>query len=169
MKEPNAEYVGVGRIGSTYGVHGWVKVQSFTESMTSILDYMPWYVEQGNHWQQIEVTDSRLHGKGIIVKLASYDSPEHSRLLAGKTIAVLRSQLPKLQEGDYYWDDLKGLTVINQNGETLGTVSYLLATGANDVLIVKGKKEHAIPYLLNDVIKSIDLDNKIIRVNWEII
>lgn len=169
MKNANAEYVIVGKIGSTYGVHGWVKVLSFTETKTNILDYAPWYLENNNTWQTVEVTDSREHGKGIIVKLADYDNPEDSRLLAGKTIAVLRSQLPKLEEGDYYWDDLKGLTVIDQHGETLGEVIYLLATGANDVLVVKGKKEHAIPYLLNDVITRIDLVNKTIYVNWDVI
>jgi 16S rRNA processing protein RimM len=169
MKETDADYVNVGKVGSTYGIHGWVKIQSFTESITHILDYTPWYLEQGNDWQRIEVTDSRLHGKGIIVKFAGYDDPERSRLLAGKAIAVPRSSLPTLPKGDYYWNDLKGLTVINQHGEILGKVIYLLATGANDVLVVQGKKEHAIPYLLKDVIVNIDLVNKTILVNWDVI
>jgi 16S rRNA processing protein RimM len=169
MKNTEADYVSVGKIGSTYGVQGWVKILSFTESITNILDYTPWYLEDGKSWQRIDVTDSRIHGKGIIVKFAGYDSPEHSRSLAGKTIAVARAELPRLEEGSYYWNDLKGLTVIDQHGETLGEVIYLLATGANDVLVVKGKKEHAIPYILDDVITRIDMDKKIIYVNWEVI
>lgn len=169
LKEAQTDYVNVGKVGSTYGVQGWVKIQSFTESMMDILNYTPWYLEQGSLWQRIEVTDSRRHSKGIVVKFAGYDSPESSRLLAGKIIAVPRSQLPALPQGDYYWNDLKDMTVINQQGETLGKVIYLLATGANDVLVVKGKKEHAIPYLLDDVILNIDLINKVIHVNWDII
>jgi 16S rRNA processing protein RimM len=169
MKNTDTEYVSVGKVGSTYGVQGWVKVLSFTESVTNILEYTPWYLENGNSWQRVEVTASRIHGKGIVVKFADYNSPEHSRSLAGKTIAVPRSQLPKLEVGAYYWNDLKGLTVINQDGETLGEVIYLLETGANDVLVVKGKKEHAIPYLLNSVVTNIDLVNKVIHVNWDVI
>ena len=110
---------------------------------------------------------SREHGKGIVVKFANYDTPEQSRLLTGKNIAITRSQLPPLKKGEYYWSDLKGLTVINQKGVELGKVTYIIATGSNDVLVVKGDKEIAIPYLLDEVIKSIDLELGQILVDWE--
>jgi 16S rRNA processing protein RimM len=169
MKNTDVEYVSVGKVGSTYGVLGWVKVISFTEPSTNILQYKCWYLESRNGWTRIDITDSRKHGKNIIVKLANYDNPEQSRLLAGKTIAVLRSELPVLASGHYYWHDLEGLTVINHNGESLGEVIQVMETGANDVLIVKGKKEHAVPYLLNDVIVRVDLENKVIHVKWDVI
>jgi 16S rRNA processing protein RimM len=169
MENTHTEYISVGKIGSTYGVQGWIKVLSFTEPLTNIFDYSPWYLESANGWQPMQVTGHREHGRSIIVKLADYDTPERSRLLAGKIIAVPRSKLPTLDTGTYYWHDLEGLTVINQHGEILGKVVYLLATGSNDVLVVKGKKEHAIPYLLNDVIIGIDLASKVIRVNWDVI
>jgi len=169
MENTNTEYISVGKIGSTYGVQGWIKVLSFTEPLTNILGYSPWYLEHANGWQPIQVTDHREHGKSIIVKLAHYDTPERSRLLAGKIIATPRSQLPALDTGNYYWHDLEGLTVINQQGKVLGKVVYLIATGSNDVLVVKDKKEHAIPYLLNNVIIGVDLTNKVIHVNWDII
>ena len=164
-----SDYIVVGQIGSTYGIHGWLKVLSFTDTVTQLLTYTPWYIEEGNHWKPIDVTGSRAHGKGIVVKLSGFDTPEHSKRLAGKKIAVTRSQLPTLKKNEYYWNDLKGLTVINQRGEELGKVIYLLATGANDVLVVKGEKEHAIPYLLNDTIVKVDLEKQILYVNWEII
>ncbi|MBV8802819.1 MAG: ribosome maturation factor RimM [Gammaproteobacteria bacterium] len=169
MEDTNTEYVSVGKIGSTYGIQGWIKILSFTEPLTNILDYSPWYLESVEGWQPAQVTGRRLHDKSIIVKLANYDSPERSRLLAGKIIAIPRSKLPVLNPGNYYWRDLEGLTVINQLGENLGKVMYVLATGSNDVLVVKGKKEHAIPYLLNDVIISVDLENKVMHVNWDMI
>ena len=61
------------------------------------------------------------------------------------------------------------MTVIDQHGVSLGQVIYLIATGSNDVLVVKGEKEHAIPFLLEDVVTLVDLAKKEIHVNWEVI
>ncbi len=162
-----ADFIVVGKVGSTYGVQGWLKVLSYTEWTNNILQYSPWYIESKDDWQAIAVTECREHGKGVVVKFAGYDTPEQSRTLTGKNIAITRSQLPTLTKGEYYWSDLKGLTVLNQAGVNLGKVIYIMATGSNDVLVVKGDKEHAIPYLPDEVIKNIDLEKGIIYVDWE--
>lgn len=163
------DYVVVGKIGSTYGIQGWLKIYSYTEWTNDILKYTPWYLEDGNNWKPITLVNGREHGKGIVVKFVGYDTPEQARLLTGKSIAIMRSQLPTLKKGEYYWDDLKGLKVINQDGIFLGEVIYIIETGSNDVLVVKGDKEHAIPYLPEDVIKNIDLENKVMYVDWDIL
>ena len=167
MNNNSLEHIVVGKIGTPYGIHGWLKILSFTEMVTNILAYTPWYLEDRTGWKPIEVVSSREHGKGIVVKFSGIDNPERARLLTGKSIAITRAQLPPLKKDEYYWNDLKGLTVIDQHGETLGTVNYLIATGSNDVLVVKGTKEQAIPFLLNDTVTNIDLDKRIIYVNWE--
>jgi len=165
----DTKFVVIGRIGSTYGVQGWLKIQSFTEWADNILEYTPWYIEENDEWKALTITDGRIHGKGIIVKLAGWDTPEKSRLLSGKKIAIARSQLPALEKDEYYWSDLEGLTVINQDGEILGKVSYLISTGSNDVLVIKGETEFAIPYLPEDVIKRVDLEKQEIHVHWELL
>lgn len=167
MTEEN--YLVIGKIGSTYGVKGWIKVLSFTEEVENIIKYQPWLIEDKGGWKEITIEDCQAHGKGIIVKFAGYDVPEKSKILSGKKIAILKSQLPVLEKNEYYWQDLKGLTVINQRGENLGEVSYLIATGTHDVLVVKGNKEHAVPYIVGEVIQDIDLKNRVIHVNWEVI
>lgn len=169
MKNANTAYVTVGRVGSPYGVRGWLKVQPYTESDTSLLEYSPWYIAKQDSWEILAIEDKKTHGNGIIIKLTGIESPEEARLLTGKLIAVLRSQLPHLKKDEYYWSDLEGLTVINKHGDILGTVIYLMETGANDVLVVKGTKEHAIPYLPGSVILSVDLIKKEIHVDWELI
>lgn len=169
MQQSEEKHIIVGKIGSTYGVKGWVKVISFTEIALDILNFSPWYLESPTGWEKIKVEDGRPHGKAIVVKLPGYNAPEQARLLTGKKIAVTQSQLPALEKGEYYWSDLEGLSVINQHNEVLGKVIYLINTGANDVLVVKGDKEHAIPYLPGTVILKIDLEKKEIHVDWELI
>lgn len=168
MKKPET-YITIGKIGSSYGVKGWFKVHAYTEFGTSILDYKPWYLSSGNDntWQAIDYEDGRVHNDIVIAKLPGIDSPEAAKLLTGKLIAIRRSQLPTLHKDEYYWSDLQGLEVIDQHGKAIGTVSYLIATGSNDVLVVKGEKEQAIPYLPGSVVTKVDLEGGVIYVDWE--
>jgi len=162
-------YIIIGRLGKTYGVRGWLRVNSYTEDASGILDYTPWHLQEGKSYKLRAIADSKKLGNGLIVKFDGVDTPENAKLLTGSKVAILSSQLPALEEGEYYWKDLEGLTVIDQDGNNLGKILYIMETGSNDVLVVKGEKEHAIPYLPNDVVKNIDLKNKIMYVNWEII
>ena len=170
MSNADAEYIVVGKVGSTYGIRGWLKIFSFTEVITDILNYSPWYLENGNDWKLIEVKTGREHGKSLVAHLLGCDTPEQARTLTGKKIAIKRSQLPVLPKDEYYWSDLEGLTVIDQHGKELGKILYLLETGSNDVLVIKNQgKEYAIPYLPGKVITNIDLTHRVMHVDWELI
>lgn len=164
----NDDYIIVGKIGAPYGVRGWVKIQSFTEPLENILHYQPWFfADKQNNWQEVATESRQVHGLSLMAKFADVDSPEAARLLTGKTIAIPRDLLPKLNNDEYYWSDLQGLTVLDKEGKALGIVTSLMETGANDVLIVKGEKEFAVPYLPGKSILSIDLEKREIRVDWE--
>lgn len=168
MKSTETEYVIVGKLGATHGIQGWLKLYSFTEPAENILAYKPWYLEDATGWELIKPEANKKNINGLTIKFAGLNNPEEARLLTGKKIAVLRSQLPRLKQGDFYWSDLEGLTVMNVDGTVLGKVMFILETGSNDVLVVKGDKEHAIPYLPN-VVTSVDLANQVIHVDWELI
>ncbi|MBY0378575.1 MAG: ribosome maturation factor RimM, partial [Gammaproteobacteria bacterium] len=95
-----------GRFGSPFGVKGWIKLQSFTEPEDNLLDYKPWYWSNQGKWTLIERDDHTQHGKGWIVHLVGYDSPEAVRFLAGCDVAIDRADLPPLAEGEFYLNDL---------------------------------------------------------------
>ncbi|MDF2530149.1 MAG: rimM, partial [Gammaproteobacteria bacterium] len=80
-------------------------------------------------------------------------------------LAIARDELAELQSG-YYWTDLEGLKVVNTKGIEFGIVDYLLETGANDVLVVKGESERLIPYI-KQVVQKVDLVQGIIVVDWD--
>lgn len=156
----------VGRFGATYGVRGWLKVISFTQPIENILTYQPWFIEKNKSWELVTVSEGKPHGKNVVVKLANCNDPETARFYTNRDIAVDHSELPKLPAHEYYWSDLIGLRVTNQNNEDLGIVESLFATGANDVLVVKGDRERFIPYL-SYVIISVDLAQKKMVVDWD--
>ncbi len=168
------QQVTLGKVGAVYGIKGWLKIHSFTDDSEAILDYFPWSLKLGDKISAVEVTDWRRHNNGLIVKIAGFDDREQAQRLVGSEILVSRESLPELPEGEFYWRDLMGMNVVTTNGYDLGVVSDMMETGANDVLVVKanrndafGKKERLIPYLDEQVIKSVCLNTKKINVDWD--
>lgn len=168
----------LGKITGVFGVQGWVKVYSGTEPRSNILDYSPWYLHRDGQWQSLELEAGKVHGKGIIAHLAQCPDRDVAMGLVGAEIAIRREQLPPKAPGEYYWDDLIGLKVINQNAAVLGVVENMLETGANDVLVVRPAEaevesgqtvsECLIPYIQGEVITEIDLEQGLMRVNWDV-
>lgn len=172
MSEPAlpADWLVLGKVVGVYGVQGWIKIESWTRPREAIFNYGIWQVETGQGWQAFTVTTGRKQGPGLVAQLQQIPDREQARTLTGAAIAVARNQLPPTAEGEIYWADLEGCTVINRAGVELGTVSHLLETGANDVLVVRQSDdtgdEHLVPYIDN-VIDRVDLESKTIQVDWD--
>lgn len=139
---------------------------SFTEPFDKILQYQPWLIKRKGNWQSIGIEDSEIHGTKIVVKLQGCDDRDVAKLYTNADIGIQQDQLPALPSNEYYWKDLIGLRVINKENADLGKVVELLATGANDVLVVKNAKQRLIPYI-KQVIVKIDLQKKVIIVDWD--
>lgn len=161
------EWVVVGRFGRPQGLKGLVRVISFTEPANNIIDYMPWHVSIQGQWQPIKISAVESHTKFILVQVDGYQQREQLGLLTNCEIGIQSQQLPTLSNDEFYWHDLIGMQVINQEEKILGTVTDLLATGSNDVLVVTGEKRHLVPYLLDDFIVRIDTSTRTIYVNWD--
>jgi len=164
----------LGKVGAVYGIKGWLKIHSFTDDHEAILDYFPWSLKLGNKIQSVEITDWRKHNNGLVVKVAGIDDRDIAQKLVGSEIFVSEDALSDLPEGEFYWRDLIGMTVVTDKGYDLGQVSDIMETGANDVLVVKanlkdgfGKKERLIPYLMDQVILSVSAEDKQICVDWD--
>jgi 16S rRNA processing protein RimM len=157
----------MGRIIAPYGVKGWVRVVTFTEAPENLLAYSPWYLMLNGHWQEAEVQDGKLHGKGLVVRLAGCEDRDAAAGFSGKDIGVYRSQLPTPEADEYYWSDLVGLQVYTTQGILLGVVDHLIETGANDVLVIRGEREHLVPFVREQVVKSVDLEAGVMRVDWD--
>ena len=102
----------------------------------------------------------------MVVKIQEINDRELAREYANNPIAIERNALPKLDEEEYYWQDLIGCTVETTSGICLGQVKSLMETGSNDVLVVVGERERLIPYI-DSVVISIDVTKKSIVVDWD--
>ena len=169
---PAEDLIVLGKIYSVHGVRGEVKVYSFTDPLDNLLDYRHWTLRRDAEVRQAELVSGRVQAKSLVVKLKGLDDRDVARTFAGFDICVPRSLLPVLAAGDYYWHQLEGLKVVDQQGQLLGRVDHLLETGANDVLVVRpcpgslDDRERLLPYT-EQCVQSIDLAGGEMRVDWD--
>ena len=161
------ERVTVGRVSGVYGVRGWLKVRSDCDPGEQLLEYSPWQLDTAAGWSSHALEQGRIHGAGLVVKLAGIDDRDQARSLVGSDIFVARSLLPALAEDEFYWNDLIGLGVVTRDGERLGEVSGLMQTGTNDVLVVSGDRERLIPFIREQVVLAVDPRARCIEVDWD--
>ena len=176
MNEPEAKaMLVVGKITGCYGIKGWVKIHAYTDPQENFLGFGHWMLKRRGALEPIEFDDGRRQGRGLVAHIAGVDDRTVAESYRGLEIAVQADSLPRLEEGDYYWSQLQGLHVWCRAGDDkvlLGTVDYLIETGANDVLVVKAsedsidEQERLIPYLFGDVVTRIDLEEAVIEVDW---
>ena len=155
----------LGYISAVHGIKGWVKVHSWTRPMEAILDYQPWLL--GEDKKPVKIIDGRKQGKGLAALLPGFEDREQAATLVGLQIFVRRDQLPATAADEYYWSDLEGLDVHTTKGEVLGRVERLMETGANDVLVIRGEREHLVPFIQGQYVTRVDLEAGLIEVDWD--
>ena len=133
--------------------------------MEAILQYQPWLL--GEDRKPVKIIDGRKQGKGVAALLPGFEDREQAVSLVGLQIFVGRDQLPETDKDEYYWSDLEGLEVKTTNGELLGRVERLIETGANDVLVIRGNREHLVPFIQGQYVTRVDLEDGTIEVDWD--
>jgi len=168
LSETDHRRVLLGRIVGVYGVQGWVKLESWTEPRMQIFAYQPWILKIGDGERELKGCRGREQGKGLVAQLPDVTERDQAAALVGCDIWVPRAVLPRSKRGEYYWTDLEGLEVVTTTGASLGQVSHLFATGANDVLVARdGERERLIPFVLEHYVHDVDLESGRIVVDWD--
>lgn len=157
--------VQIGYISGVHGVRGWVRIHSLTEPREAVFEYQPWLLDES--LDEVRLQQGKKHGKHLIALLENTDYRDQAEALVNKSIAVYRDQFPELPDSEFYWTDLMDLEVQLENGTKLGTIERMLATGANDVMVVQGERERLIPFVHGSYVKNVDLDRGIVVVDWD--
>jgi 16S rRNA processing protein RimM len=119
----------------------------------------------GDGVEPAETVLEKVRGQGgrWIVKFKDCKSIEEAQVLVGRSLEIYSEDFQPLPEGEYYWFQIEGLQVFDEEGRYYGTVNEIIVTGSNDVYVVQdGNKELLLP-MIDSVVKSIDLkENKLI-------
>lgn len=147
----------VGAIAGSFGVHGEVRLKSFTAEPTAIADYSPLTTEDGK--DSYSVTLTRPIKNGFAARLGGVKTKEQADALKGVKLYAERSKLPDLPDDEYYHTDLIGLEVFDTGGTLLGRVKNVLNHGAADLLelSVSGQSDTVLLPFTLDAVPTVDL------------
>ncbi|MBT9524081.1 MAG: ribosome maturation factor RimM [Rhizobacter sp.] len=173
----------VGRVVDAWGVKGWIKVQPFASDPQALFSSKRWFVkppEEADIRQfgtkpaasfphLLKVTEAKEHGDGVVAQVQEVSDRTAAEALRGARLFVGRSSFPTADADEYYWVDLIGLSVVNRQGDALGTVIGLLDTGPHSVLRIQpadAKAEERLVPFVAAYVDDVNLAEKRITVDW---
>lgn len=164
--------VKVGELKKPYGIQGWLWLFSLIEDRESIFDMQPWVINTAKGQQTLTVKNWRSQGKGYVVQLEEVPNRDIAETMYGVAIYTQKDEMTELAEGEYFWSDLVGLTVISQQDNVvLGRIKELFETGAHAIMVVVptadsvDNEERLIPWH-KQTVGEIDLTQKTMMVDW---
>jgi 16S rRNA processing protein RimM len=180
----------LGHVSAAFGIKGWVKVHPYAQPASHpgqtqvgsadsvLLASTQWWL----HWAQrgtqqavkpTEVLKSQWHSGAVIAQLNGVDDRNQAEALRGAEVWVPRSAFPATADDEYYFVDLIGMTVWNQQDQLLGTVVEVFDNGAHEVLVLDtpaltpaGKPKQSMLPFVDAYVLEVDDDAKLIRVDW---
>jgi len=172
--------VEVGRIGEAWGVKGWFKVFAHSSEPGALLATREWFLLPATQGPRspfegtvrLSVQEAREHGGVLVARAEGIADRALAEQLRGARIHVARTAFPEPQDGEYYWVDLIGLTVVNREGVVLGTVRELLPSGPQTTLVLEGEPrdgkphERLIPFV-SAFVDHVDLAERRMIVDWQ--
>lgn len=161
------EYLNVGKIVNTHGIRGEVRVISqtdFPEERYKKGAKLTLFRE-GKQPLVLVIANHRKHKNFDLLTFEGYPNINDVEVFRNGILKVAEEDLTDLEENEFYYYEIIGLPVIDENGKELGKIKEILSPGANDVWVVqrKGQKDALIPYI-ESVVKKIDLENEEIHV-----
>lgn len=154
-----------------YGIQGWLWVFSQTDKRADIFQISPWWLKTATGFKPLTVKQWRTQGQGLVACFDEIADRNLAETMNGATIWATKDSFPELGEDEYYWSDLVGLTVCNEQGENLGKIKEMFETGAHEIISVVPTADsidgepRLIPWH-RDVVLSVDLSTKTMLVAW---
>ena len=153
-------FIEAGRITSTHGVHGEVKIEVWLDTPEDLKHYCRIFIDG----QERKLLSVRQQNRFVIVKLHQIDDINAAQPLKGKTVYIAREDAP-LPPGGYFLQDLLDAKVVLEDGSPVGVLTEILERPANNVYVVTDPdgKEILIPVVPAFIIRA-DAENGIVTV-----
>jgi 16S rRNA processing protein RimM len=161
----------VGHVTGAYGIQGWVRIRPYSSDADAMLHAKTWWLDKPA-LRDVEMLQAKVHGEDVVAQLMGVAGRDAAEALKGATVQIRRSHFPALDDNEFYWIDLIGLAVENEQGESLGSVVDLMDNGAHPILRIQlsvageeKPREWLIPFV-DQFVKVVDQSAKKITVDW---
>ncbi len=143
------ELLQAGKIVHTHALKGEVRIFPYCDDAEFLCSIKKLYIDD----QPMEVTAARAHKGQALIHFKGIDTIDQAEKLVGKIVCFHKGEI-QLSKGQYFIDDILGLTVKDaDSGTVYGTVTDVISTGANDVFEVTGERVLLVPKIDSVVIE----------------
>lgn len=142
----------IGKIVGAHSIHGEIKVYPITDDPGRFAD-LKYILVEGKEYS---VESVRMHKGNALVKSKDIPDRNAAEALSGRFAEVRREDAVQPQEGMYFIEDLKGITIRDISGSPEGVITDIIQNGSVDLIEYKiGKKTYLMPWL-NEYVTSTD-------------
>ena len=163
--KPN-DFLEVGVVIGFHGLRGDLKIRPLPTGHLALPGARKVYLKDSEgHLAQYEAVRSSQHKQNVLLHLSGLDDLSAVEPLLGSSIWMATADLPELDDEHYYWSDLEGLEVINQQQCVLGRVVGMFATPAHDILEVEGLAGEILIPAIEPFLVRVDREKGQLHVN----
>jgi 16S rRNA processing protein RimM len=151
------DFIKIGKVTKHHGIKGYAKFYYYGD--INDFQYKEVFLDIEGKLLSYFIEDWYFYKNFIIIKLENINSIDDiNNKIKGCDVYINREQLRDLDEDEFYWYQLIGLSVFDTDNNFIGTIKTIIETGSNDVFIIENEgEERLIPYI-EDVVKNIDLE-----------
>lgn len=166
MTDPG--YLRIGVITRPHGLRGHLRVQLDPDSRGSLQPGSRVRLADESHFREVVLEEINSQGRVFLVRFKGVRDREAAAGLVGWSIFREAGDLPALDDDHYYWYQMAGSQVFDEEDRLLGILEEMFSTPAHDIWVARsGKKEYLIP-AVDEVVLAVDLEKKTVRVkNWK--
>lgn len=159
------DLLNIGRIIGTHHLKGEMKVSSILNNLKILVD-KKLILDNGKGIKKLVTVESvsRMNVKKITLQVKEIQNKTDALTYIGFDIFVRREYIDDLESDEYFLADIKGMTVITIEGETLGIINDVMTTAAHDIYIINTEKGEIMIPDVKEFVKNIDLDKRVMTV-----
>lgn len=169
------DLIQVGHITGAYGLRGGIRITPYSLDADALLNVKTWWLDKPS-LRPVQVRSAKFHSGEVTATLVDLSDRTLAEALKGATVQVSRADFPALSEDEYYWTDLIGMDVVNEQGEALGKVTDMMHNGAQSILRitpvpaadapVDAKVDERLVPFVDRFVKTVDQQARLITLDW---
>ncbi|MBV8139144.1 MAG: 16S rRNA processing protein RimM [Deltaproteobacteria bacterium] len=159
--EPSPDLVRIGRIAGIHGLRGALKCRPDNPESESFATLKTITIQTGGQSREYQLLTAAPAGRGMLkIELAGIADANAAEALKGGIVMVARASLPPTQPHEFYYFQAIGCEVFLTDQTRLGTIAEVFSNGAHDVMVVRGERREILIPVIEDIVKSLDLDSR---------
>ncbi len=159
-----SDFLLIGKVAKPHGLHGQVKVHSYASSPESFFVGRQIFLSQGEEMKGLLISEVKVQPQSLILRFQGLENRQQAEAISGSSLYLRERDLQTLPEGEYYWYQLIGCRVFNEQGIFLGVLEEIFSTAAHDIWVVRNRAKELLFPAVEDFVISVDLPSGEIRI-----